>query len=387
MDTAHTGHLLLVDDDEEILQTMSIIFEMNGYTLRKAQNGKEALALLEDTDGKRIDLIITDIEMPVMNGLEFVRTCKKIKCDVPILVVTGHGTKNMVVELMREGVTDFIDKPLQMRNLLEHTQNCVEKFKAREKTRAAAIQKQIKSIRTEYEERILASQEFEILGKMACGVIHDFNNVLAGIMGYADIMYERINKNPGDECAHYAAKIIKATETAQRIVDQFQAFKKGGEEEFVDLDMHEVIREAVGMVRVPLREKVSAVTELHAERSGIKGDRALLHNALINLLFNARDAMEEKGTVSISTELMNITDSGDVNATALSITVEDTGCGMTKETMEKVFEPFYTTKGKAGNGIGLSSVLSIVEQHGGAISVDSEVGKGTTFTIILPLAE
>lgn len=381
-------HLLIVDDEEELLRTMSIIFEMNGYDVTLANNGKAAIDILrsKQVSGSTFDVVITDLQMPQMSGLDLVRMMKEEGLRPPVLAITGQGSKDAVVSLLRAGVTDYIEKPLKMDELLLHVHHIIADSQEKQRERAqheADILSRFDSMRAEYEARLTASHEFELLGKLASSVIHDFNNFLGGIIGLSELQLYNTASRSAADWERYVQKILNTAETAKHIVDQFQGFKKNAPEKFTALDCSMVAQDALQLVMVPLGGKVRVVKKFCEGATLISGDRALLINALVNLCFNARDAMGGSGTLTLSTRIAE-RGGADGQTRFVVLSVGDDGCGMTEEVRNRLFEPFFTTKGSKGNGLGLSNVLKIVEQHKGLIDIETEAGKGTTFNLYFP---
>jgi signal transduction histidine kinase len=382
-------HILLVDDEEEVLETMATILEMDNYTISTALSGRQALNVIEknlNTDNP-VDILVTDIAMPGLSGIELIDEVQNSGLELPILAVTGFGTKSKLVELIQKGIVGYIEKPFIMEELLRRVKIVAEKVQ-KKKNKQKATEETLLDTRNRVktlEEQLLQTQEFEILGKLASGIMHDFNNMLTAISGYADLIIEEPvdNDNPAstvDQIQYFGAQIIKATITAQNTIRQMQAFAKHDEQEFCHLNIHEVIREAIKIINGTIGKDVTVLTEFNAADPYIHGERTLLHNTLINLFINARDAMPGGGRLTIRTN-------ESPERKNLVVTIKDTGVGMDDSIKKRVFEPFFTTKGKKGNGLGLAGVLSAVDRHNGKIECDSIPDKGTEFRLLFPIVK
>jgi PAS domain S-box-containing protein len=236
-------------------------------------------------------------------------------------------------------------------------------------------------------ERLLETERLNALGQLAGGVAHDFNNQLAGIVGFAELI--TVAENPSRMRA-YAESIATAARRAADSTGQLLAFARKGPYREEPADVHRLVREVVAILERSIDKNVRVRCELEAERAVVLGDSSMIQNALLNIALNARDAMPSGGELAFATSLQDGSeDEGTANGERLLVLrVTDTGTGMAPETQKHIFEPFFTTKEPGrGTGMGLAVVYGTVEGHGGSIEVDSAPGQGTTFTIRLPLTE
>jgi PAS domain S-box-containing protein len=234
----------------------------------------------------------------------------------------------------------------------------------------------------EVENQLHQSEKLTALGQLAGGIAHDFNNLLQAILGYAQLMKAN-PENP--ELLQRSLSVVESaaldgSETVRRI-QQFARLRP--EERFMPVDVNHIVEDAVAITRPRWEEKIaheSRPMDLRLDlraRQHIHGRSAALTEVMTNLVLNAMDAMVEGGTLTISTK--------DVGDTVV-ITVTDTGIGMPEHVRRRVFEPFFSTKGESGSGLGLSMAYSIIRRHGGEIRVESEPNRGTTFTLVVPCA-
>lgn len=243
------------------------------------------------------------------------------------------------------------------------------------------------------EEQLRQSEKMKAIGQLAGGIAHDFNNQLFGIMGYADVLRNRIDKD--EHLVRYIDKIVNTTLRAGELTSQLLAFARKGKYQTISVDIHDIINEVATLLEHSIDKKINIKKNLNANKSIVRGDPTQLQNTLLNLAINARDAMLDGGIVSFGTQVAEIDEnshpsSNHVNIPGqyLSISIKDTGIGMGEEVIKHIFEPFYTTKelGK-GTGMGLAAVYGTIKNHNGFIEVSSSKNNGTTFTLYLPLSK
>jgi two-component system, cell cycle sensor histidine kinase and response regulator CckA len=249
--------------------------------------------------------------------------------------------------------------------------------------------KQADEDRLRIEAQLLQSQKLETIGRLAAGMAHDFNNLIAPIRGFAEIMMEECT--PGDPHQDDLKQIKLAAEMAGNLTRQLLAF---GSKQILSLkpvDMRQVVRGVEKLLRRTVREDIDIRIKVPKSLKKVNADISQIEQIIVNLAVNAQDAMPGKGLFAI--ELKSIRIDADVpdkdpraaQGDYVLLSISDTGCGMDQETMEHIFEPFFTTKEKGrGTGLGLSTVYGIIKQHGGFINVYSEVGRGSTLNIYLP---
>jgi two-component system, cell cycle sensor histidine kinase and response regulator CckA len=246
------------------------------------------------------------------------------------------------------------------------------------------------------EEQLRQAQKMEGIGRLAGGVAHDFNNLLTIIGGYSDLV---LNKLKQDEPLYdHVSEVKRAADRAASLTRQLLAFSRKQVLVPKLLDLNTVVREMDKMLRRLICEDIELVTLLSPNLGQIKVDPGQIEQVIMNLALNARDAMPRGGKLTIQTSNVNLAASEiirqerelfgepDVHSNQFVVlTMSDTGCGMDEQTKTHVFEPFFTTKEMGrGTGLGLATVYGVVKQSGGAVSVYSEPGHGTTFKVYLP---
>jgi PAS domain S-box-containing protein len=251
------------------------------------------------------------------------------------------------------------------------------------------------------ESQFAHSQRIEAIGRLAGGVAHDFNNILTAILGYSDVVLQRLHQ--ADPMRDEIEEINRAAERAAGLTRQLLAFSRKQTLQPTVLDLNEVVTGTDRLLRRLIGEDIQLVAQLEPDLHWIKADRGQLEQVIMNLALNARDAMPHGGCLTIATANTQPKRSpAEARARSLSDTcnsdigigpyvlmsIRDTGCGMDEATLARLFEPYFTTKelGK-GTGLGLATVYGIIRQSGGHVQVSSTVGNGTTFRIWLPATE
>jgi two-component system, cell cycle sensor histidine kinase and response regulator CckA len=246
------------------------------------------------------------------------------------------------------------------------------------------------SQRRQLEQQLRQSQKMEALGRLSGGVAHDFNNLLAVVMGFGDMLLRCLP--PDDRFERYCREILKAAKRGAGLTQQLLAFSRQQVLQPKVMSLNEVIVESEKMLSRLLGEDVELVTSLDPDLGHVKIDPGQIEQVIMNLAVNARDAMPRGGTLSIETANLQHTEAAAGQygypvalGPYVRLTVSDTGTGMDEATRAHIFEPFFTTKGVGqGTGLGLATVYGVVEQSKGHISVESKVGQGTRFAILLP---
>jgi PAS domain S-box-containing protein len=242
--------------------------------------------------------------------------------------------------------------------------------------------------RKKMEEGLRQMQKLEGLGTLAGGIAHDFNNILGIILAYNSNIKKF--KDDSKKLDLATETITKAVDRGRTLVQQILMFARKTETSFSAVNVNDVVMEVVIMIYEMFPKNVTCSQNFDKSIHYINADRSQLHQVLMNLCVNARDAMPKGGVLSISTHMESVTSlrnqhPGASESSYICIEVSDTGEGMTSETQKRIFEPFFTTKGIGkGTGLGLSVTFGVIQTHKGFIDVESELGKGTTFRVYLP---
>lgn len=364
--------LMLEDNPGDAFLLEEYLGEARGvkFDITQAARLSEAKARLSE---REFDIILLDLSLLDSHGLDTLRRLHEHAADIPIVVITGNENENQGRQAVQLGAQDYLVKgDLSCNFFARSLQFAVERHRRRL-----------------LEAQLLHAQKMEGIGRLAGGVAHDFNNILTAILGYADLAGTIVSR--GSEESGYLNNIEKAAQRAAALTRQLLAFARKQIIAPKTLQLNSLLQDMDELLSRLLSADIELVTRMTPELGAVKADPTQIEQILMNLAVNARDAMPRGGTLLIETANVGRSDSPflqSLRAPAeeyVSFSVRDTGEGMTEAVKAHIFEPFFTTKEQGkGTGLGLATCYGIVKQSGGYISVDSEPGQGTTFTVFFP---
>jgi PAS domain S-box-containing protein len=391
--------VFLLDDEQRFLK-----LHYNSYDASILEELKEAVGIewkgfsLSVVEGGVLDRVTRSRETVFSTAEEsFQRNFPELKTEaVDKMVELLRITKAISAPLMPEdrviGMLSVQSEDLGSEDIPAVTAFANQMAMAWRKTRLLRDLRQSLKELEATQEQLLQAQKMEAVGKLAGGIAHDFNNLLTAIKGFTELLLRR---SPEDDPSHGDLLGIKrAAEQAARLTRQLLAFSRKQVLQPRIINLNEVIGKMKEMLQRLIGEDIELVVKLQEDLHLVLADPGQIEQIILNMAVNARDAMVDGGTLTLQTENVAVGKRKGNSATVLNagdyavLTVRDTGSGMDRETRRRLFEPFFTTKdtGK-GTGLGLATVYGIVHQSNGTILVDSEPGKGTTFTIYLPRQE
>ncbi|MCX6581793.1 MAG: response regulator [Candidatus Aminicenantes bacterium] len=374
--------ILFVDDEQFVLDGLSRLLReyRHRWELRLALNGKEALGIVNN---ETIDMIISDVRMPEMNGLDLLERLQadeKTK-NIPVVILTGDQERSLKRQALDLGAVDLLNKPINKEDLVSRIDN-VLKLKE--------YQDIIIEKKRALEEQLVISQKMELVGVMAAGAVHDLSNLIAVIIGYSNLFIE--GSSLDKEEALSMERIRRAGEKASDVVGHILKFSRL-DDKLSTVNIGDLVDEMLSILEVTVPKAVKIHWKKPRENIYLGGSAIKYQQVVMNLFVNALQAMEPLGKGKLNVSLQKLPQEGAEGAEGrgrplLRIEVEDTGTGMDNETMDKIFNPLFTTKepGK-GTGLGLFVVKYIIDQYGGNIEVLSELGKGSIFRVYFPLEE
>ena len=394
------GKILMVDDDVSSLCLLENVLNRLGFPrLHKLQDSTRILA---EFDEWQPDLVITDLDMPELDGLELVEKVRahlpKDAC-LPLLVLTGSDDARAKRDALVAGATDILFKPfdssemlMRVRHLLEtrfqhleiQGQNHALEQKVTERT--SELHQALAELK-DSQRQVVQQERFRAFGEMAGGVVHDFNNSLMSIIGYSSLLLQDATLlDDRDLLLHYLKTMNTAGRDASHVISRLRDFYRPREESdiFAAMDVNDLLEEVVPLTRPKWHDQAletgrSIRLELELQKVPlVLGNAAELREVITNLVFNAVDAMPAGGVITLRSEAVGDT---------VKIEVADTGTGMSEEVRERCLEPFFSTKGEQGTGLGLAMSFGIIRRHEGTLDIDSTPGCGTTFRLVLPCYE
>lgn len=366
--------LLLVDDEADFRRTIAKRLIRRGLAPEEAASGEECLAFLEKN---RVDVVLLDVKMPGMNGIETLSQIKEKFPETEVILLTGHSITSDGVSGIKFGAFDYLSKPIEFEHLLSKIKHAYDKILREAEKRQNAEFKAI------MEQQMIATERLASLGTLSAGVAHEINNPLAIINEAAGWMKLILTKDEFAEMPRKAdfkkalGKIEKGVERARKITHQLLETVRKSYSVFTEVNLKELVEETIELVGQEIKSKeLDFNSEIEESACVIWSDPYQLRQVLINLLTNAVHAMETGGRITII--IKSAID-------GIVLTVQDTGSGIPKENLDKIFEPFFSTKSPGkGTGLGLFVTKSIIDKLGGKIKVESRLGHGTSFEIKLP---
>ncbi len=496
--------ILIVDDEQVIVRLLSMSLRSDGYETVTAGNGEEALKVLE---AESPDIVVTDIKMPVMDGLELLKRIKQIDAEKEVIIVTGHGDIDSTITALQYGASDFINKPVRDEALAIALERAKAKIHIREqlegytKNLEAKVAEATKEIRrsakfqrllihssndaivafdhewkiavynpeavrifdvpaskvlnkmgiddlypsqlalsfkdkatessgihdlpwkemtltlkagkktpvryatsvlhengefmgivnffqdlTEIkrlEKELVQSERLAAVGQTVSGLAHYVKNILIGLKGGSYVVDVGMKKNNTQKLKIGWETIKKNIGRVSDLTQDLLTYSKEREPEFEPCSPNEIVQDVVTLVRDAAKvQDIEVQAKIDPGLGEVLADPGTIHRTLLNLVSNAMDACleDEETSKDFLIRVSSYTESGNL----LCLGVEDNGCGMDENTLERLFDPMFSSKGGKGTGLGMLVTSKLVEEHKGQIDTESQLGKGTRFTIRLP---
>jgi signal transduction histidine kinase len=395
--TLKQANILIVDDEVGNSCLMSNFLNRLGYGSVQVIN--DSTLVFEKIASFQPDLILLDLMMPNLNGFQVLEQLRQMPAhdkSVPVLVLTAQPSKENKRKALAAGAADLLGRPfdhseavMRLRNLLQsrflrleiEEQNQMLEHRVTERTRQ--LEDALNDLKSA-QQQALQQERLHAFAEMAGGVVHDFSNALMSVIGYSEILIRSpdLLKDTATTL-DYLRTMNTAGRDAAQVVSRLRDFyrPRDGGDPFASADLNDLVEQAVSLTQPRWKDQAltqgsSIAIEFDLERvPPVNCNHSELREALVNLICNAADAMPAGGTITLGTRR---------EAEQVVLTVSDTGTGMSSEVRVRCLEPFFTTKGDRGTGLGLSMVLGIIKRHEGSVEIESEPGQGTTFRICLP---
>lgn len=346
-------NILIVDDETAMANSLRIGLETKGYRAVHAYSGRQALDFIVHGD-QTVNLVIADYLMPGMNGFELIKALRKTIPTLPVIIMTAYAEKNLAIKALKIRCDGFIEKPFNLDQLVE----------------------EIERIRL----RLLDKFTSDDLRQLLPRIVHQINNPLAAIHGYADLIL--LNKDNSEKAQCYAEKILMALNLIRRINKDIMngSWEKG--QTFHSVDLNSLLDDCLEIFQgIFILNGIRVKRDVSTHNLFASGDHSLLEHVFNNLILNAIEAMDGRPDKILMVSLRSSQD-----LSSIEFIIEDTGCGIRTELLERIFEPYFTSKSQ-GNGLGLVVIKNCIEKHYGKIFVESCVDAGSRFTISLPAAQ
>jgi two-component system sensor histidine kinase/response regulator len=373
--------ILIVDDEKAIRDFLcEALTRLGGYGVELAENGEEALKKIEK---ENFDLVLTDMKMPKMDGLQLIAEIAKSKPETLMVLLTGHGTIDSALEAMKRGASDYLSKPINLDELLVRLSKVLD-----ERQRFISL----KDYAAELEK---ANQELRKIDEMKSEFVsvasHELRTPLAAIKNAVQLMLQgktgEINENQKKFLSMAERNINRLTGILNSLLDlsRIESGKIGLK--FEELDLRGSIEFILSSLKPQADGKsIQLKMEIPEKLPSVYGDREKVEQILTNLVGNAIKFTPEGGEISVSAKPL------EEGEHMVAISVRDSGIGIPGDQLEKIFEKFHQVEDSlrrsiTGTGLGLAITKGLVEAHHGKIWVESEVGKGSTFTFTLPMSK
>jgi len=382
--------ILVVDDQKDVVKILDDLLDREGYVVDGAGEGEEAIKMARD---KFYNVVLLDLKLPDKHGLDVLEEIKRIHPDTMVIIMTAYASVESSIDAMKKGACSYIVKPfnidevvISVKNALESQRLHFENVKLIEnlKARTKELEKLNRDL-TEKQQQLIQSNKMAALGQLSAGLVHELNNPIGGILGYAQYILSKIeNKELGKKdlngCLQGLKFIEKESDRCKTIIDHLLMFSKSEKVGFEPLDLKWIIEMTISMIDYQINTQNITVKKNYEKTDKILGNSNQLQQVFTNIIMNAIHAMPHGGELLVETNGGQGGDTGKI-----MVVFKDNGCGIKKGDMDKIFDPFFTTKKDSkGLGLGLSVSYRIIQDHNGEIFVDSEMGRGTKFTIKLP---
>lgn len=375
--------VLVIDDELGPRESLRILLK-NDYDVRCADRVAKGLDLLREFEP---DVVIMDIRMPGMDGIEGLRRIRELNPAVAVIMLTGFGALETAQEAIRHGANEYLKKPFDTREILEVIARNIER--ADLQARRLRAEEELGKLNERLVGELERKDHLATLGQASAEIAHDLRNPLSIVLGYVQLLAEDLKKadrpvETTEDTAHtleYVEVIEKSARRCRELIEIWQNLGKAEAIRTEPVNVSAMIDQLRGEVQAMARERNAAVAfDLEcAGQAVILADRLQLPRTIVNIVDNAIDALPPFG--------------GEVRVTAVCdeqhvhLHISDNGRGIPPENIAKIFEPYFTQKARGkGTGLGLFITKRIIENHGGAIEVSSRIDAGTTFTLRFPLA-
>lgn len=363
--------LLYVEDEDRTRDRVSRVLSARGYSLTVAKNGEQGLDYFRKLNP---DIVLTDIMMPRLNGLEMARAIRDLAPETQIACMTAYSDTSYLIEAIDIGVNQFILKPIEFSRLFTALDRCQDTVKLRRRQKVLEAEN-------------INSRKNEAIAVLAGGMAHDFNNLLQVILGYVSLA--RMKAKPGSKTEELLAVAEQSSEKARELASRLMTFAKGGAAFMTPTQPELLIREGIE-AGLNSPAAIKTVINLPNYLPLVLLDVDQIQQVVTSLVINACEAMPQGGALNVSGSAIALTAPNDFCLPVgdyLHVIFEDTGVGIPPENLPMIFDPYFSTKEmgcQKGMGLGLALCQTIIKHHNGHIRVESTPGAGTQAHLYLP---
>jgi signal transduction histidine kinase len=370
--------ILLVDDEEGIRKVLGISLADLGYTVHPAENGVDALRIFKDVQPS---IVLTDIKMPEMDGIELLRRLKKLSPDTEVIMITGHGDIDLAIKSVKYEATDFVTKPINDQVLEIALNRAQERIAMRRKLNDYT--QNLEELVEDKTRKLVEAERLAAVGQTVAGLSHAIKNITGGLKGGAFVLEKGIEL--GDQ-----KYLLQGWEMIKGNVDKITNlsldllnYAKATDLNFQACDPNKPAQEVIDLMRPRVQELgIELVSDFSQNLNACHLDSDLICRCLLNLVTNAIDACINADPDT--PDKMVTVRTKKTPGWGVEYQVLDNGCGMDSKIKRNIFKRFFSTKGSAGTGIGLMITKKIIDEHEGQIEVKSKEGSGSTFLIRIP---
>jgi len=365
--------ILLVDDEDDIREVVGMSLADIGYTVHSAKNGEDALRLFHRIGPP---IVMTDIKMPGIDGIELLQILKRENPDTEVVMITGHGDMDLAVKSLKYEATDFITKPINVDALEIALKRVQDKI-----TMKQQLKQYTENLEALVREKIELQDHLSSLGLMIGSISHGIKGLLTGLDGGMYLLDSGFSKENQSQIAEGWEIVKMMIDRIRKLVLDILYYAKERDLKWEQLDVFSFASDVARVLEPKIREcNIAFVKQFDKTVGEFEIDAGYVHSALMNILENAMDAC----TRDTAKKDHKIVFSVRQDKKHIIFEVFDNGIGMDRATTEKIFTPFFSSKGRKGTGLGLYISNKIIQQHGGQIQVKSTPGQLTLFTIKIP---
>ncbi len=370
--------ILLVDDEAGIRKVLSIALEDGGYAVHTAENGRAALEIFSKIAPP---IVLTDIKMPDMDGIELLRRLKELNPETEVIMFTGHGDMDLAIKSLKYDATDFVTKPIHDEVLAIALKRARERIAMRRQLRQYT--ENLEQLVEEKTHRLLEAERMAAVGQIVTELSHAIKNIANGLKGSIFVLNKGIELDNKKYLREGWQMVADNVERIKNLSLDLLAYGKYAGAQFSMEDPNTPARQVAELMTSRAAQLgVDLQLELEEQLPALSFDAEGIYRCLLNLVENALDAC--RGDALQAPDKTVVIRTKKNGRWAVQYQVIDNGIGMDEGVQRKIFQNFFSTKGIHGTGIGLMMVKKIVDLHGGVIDVKSQKAVGTTVTIKLP---